>query len=86
MTVYMWLTVGLGVVDLALLSFFYFGLRRYPNLNRSILFPVGAGLAGFVFHAFMFFSGAFLFIQLATIMGIFGILLLELHKRSIHSS
>ena len=85
MNVYMWLVVGLGAFDAALLAMFYFGLRKYPNLNRGILFPVGAGMAGFVFHAFMFFNGAFLFVQLATIMGIFGIILLELRKRTIHS-
>jgi len=46
-------------------------------MNRAALFATGAGLAGFVFHAFLFFDGAFLILQLATISGVFGICWLQ---------
>jgi hypothetical protein len=35
-------------------------------VDRRVLFPVAAGLIGFGIHALLFFSGAFLYVQLAT--------------------
>ena len=46
-------------------------------LGASGISPTGAGLAGFVFHAFLFFDGAFLILQLASISGVFGICWLQ---------
>ena len=36
---------------------------------------------GFVFHAFLFFEGAFLYLQLATYAGVFGLFFLESRKQ-----
>jgi len=51
----------------------YFQARSYPPMDRRALCVTGAGLAGFVFQAFLFFDGAFLILQLSTIASIFGI-------------
>lgn len=76
------LILALGAFDLFLLALCYWTLRASAShITRRLLFPVGAGLAGFVFQAFMFFNGAFLFLQLATIAGIFGLFLMESSKR-----
>jgi hypothetical protein len=48
-------------------------LRSHAPLDRRVLFPIAAGLIGFVFHAFMFFHGVILFVQLATIAILFGL-------------
>jgi hypothetical protein len=53
-----WLVVGLAAFDLMLVVAAYFQLRGYPPMDRRSLSVTGAGLAGFVFHAFLFFDGA----------------------------
>jgi len=73
MNTHSWLVVGLAAFDSLILTLLYLYLRSHVPLDRRVLFPVAAGLLGFVFHAFLFFSGAFLFLQLATIAGIFGL-------------
>lgn len=62
-----WILVSLAVLDSLLLSVLWFSLRTASPLQRSALLPVAMGLAGFVFHAVLFFRGAVLMIQLATI-------------------
>ena len=85
MSTYLWLAIGLAAFDLGLCVLLYGLLRKSPCLNGSILLPVGMGLSGFVFHAFMFFHGAMLILQLATILAIFGIVLAEVRKRRLHT-
>jgi hypothetical protein len=75
-----WPLVGLGAFDLVLLVVCYLGLRAYRPIDRRGVLPVALGLSGFVFHAFMFFQGAFLVLQLATIIGILGLYLRATHK------
>jgi hypothetical protein len=75
MNTYPYLVIGLAVFDVLLLICFYRYLRSHTPLDRRVLFPVAAGLIGFVFHALLFFSGAFLYMQLATIASIFGLCL-----------
>ena len=70
-----WLVVGVAAFDLLLLALLYLYLRAHAPVGRHILFPVAAGAVGFVFHAFLFFSGAFLVLQLATIAGAVGLCL-----------
>ena len=70
-----WLAVGVAAFDLLLLTLLYLYLRAHAPVGRHILFPVAAGALGFVFHAFLFFSGAFLVLQLATIAGAVGLCL-----------
>ena len=50
--------------------------------DRRALLPAAGGLVGFVFHAFMFFSGAILYAQLAWIAAIFCFLLFWCSGRS----
>jgi hypothetical protein len=69
----LWLTVGLAAFDLMLLVMCYFAFRNHAPLDQKALIMTGGGLAGFVIQAVMFYSGAFLILQLATIAGIFGI-------------
>ena len=83
MNIVTWLVIGLAAFDLVLCVVLYYVMRASKNLHRSILFPVGAGMAGFVFHAFLFFDGAFRIVQLATIIALFGIVLLEVRRRSL---
>jgi hypothetical protein len=77
MGIQLWLVMGLAAFDLMLIAVAYFQLRAYPPMDRHALSVTGAGLAGFVFHAFLFFEGAFLIVQLAAISGIFAICWLQ---------
>jgi hypothetical protein len=77
MGIQLWLVVTLASFDLLIVTLAYFQMRAYPPINSAALIATGAGLAGFVFHAFLFFDGAFLILQLATISGIFGICWLQ---------
>ena len=67
------LLMVLAAFDLTLVVLFYLFLRAHGPVDRRFLIPLGAGLAGFVFHAFLFFGGAILYLQLATIIGIFAL-------------
>jgi hypothetical protein len=73
MNTYTWIVVGLAAFDVSLLTLVFAYLRSHAPLDRRVLFPVVAGLIGFVFHAFLFFQGAILILQLATITTIFGL-------------
>jgi hypothetical protein len=75
MNTYTYLVAGLASFDSLLLILLYKYLGSHSHVDRRVLFPVAAGLIGFVTHAFLFFSGAFLFVQLATIASIFGMYL-----------
>ena len=68
-----WIFLSLAAFDVMLLVAFYFYLRACGPIDRNALVATGAGLAGFVFHVFMFCSGAILYIQLATLAGIYGL-------------
>jgi hypothetical protein len=77
MGIQLWLVVALASVDLMLLALAYFQMRDYPPMNQAALIATGAGLSGFVFHVFLFFDGAFLILQLASISGVCGICWLQ---------
>ena len=70
-----YLVAGLASFDLLLLIGLYRYLRSHAQVGPGVLFPVAAGLFGFAFHAFLFFSGAFLIVQMTTIASIFGMYL-----------
>jgi hypothetical protein len=70
---YPWIVVGLAAFDVSLLTLVFLYLRSHATLDRRVLFPIAAGLIGFVFHAFLFFQGAILILQLATIVTLFGL-------------
>jgi hypothetical protein len=73
MNTYPWIVVGLAAFDVSLLTLVFVYLRSHAPLDRRVLFPIAAGLIGFVFHAFLFFQGAILILQLATIATLFGL-------------
>ena len=70
-----WLAVGLAAFDTLLLTALYLVFRRLAPLDHSALWAIGAGLAGFAIQALVFYNGAFLILQLATISGAFAICL-----------
>jgi hypothetical protein len=72
--------IALAIFDLLILAVVYRVIQAYAPLNRQTLTCILAGLAGFVFHAFMFFSGGFLILQLATNAGLIGICLYASRK------
>jgi len=75
MNTHTYLVAGLASFDLLLLIGLYRYLRSRAQVDSRVLFPVAAGLIGFAFHAFLFFSGAFLIVQVTTIASIFGMYL-----------
>jgi len=75
MTTHTYLIAGLATFDLLLLIGLYRYLRSHPQIGSNVLFPVAVGLVGFAFHAFLFFSGAFLVVQVTTLISIFGMYL-----------
>ena len=70
-----YLVAGLASFDLLLLVCLYRYLRSHSRVDARVLSSVAAGLVGFAVHAFLFFSGAFLIVQLTTIASIFGMYL-----------
>ena len=65
---------SMSAFDLMLLGSTYFGLKSQTLEIRRQLMPLMAvGTSGFVFHAFLFFSGAILILQLAALLGMWGI-------------
>jgi hypothetical protein len=77
MGTYLWIVVALAAFDVLLVMGAFFKLRAYPRLDQKTLHATSYGLAGFVFHAFMFFEGPFLVLQLATLSSIFVICWLQ---------
>ncbi|HWH68179.1 MAG TPA: hypothetical protein VNT26_02285 [Candidatus Sulfotelmatobacter sp.] len=67
------IVIGLVAFDLLLLTRFYFYLRSHAPVGRRALFSVAAGLLGFAIQALLCFRGALLYVQLATIAGIFSL-------------
>ena len=76
-----WILLALAVVDLLILSGLWSYLRTQSPIDRRVLLPVAMGLAGFVFHAVLFFHGVFLVCQLATIAAAFGLCWFSTAKR-----
>ena len=70
MNLMFWLVVGLAAVDVTLVTLFYFQIRSYPRLDSRTLTCIGGGMMGFLVHACVFFQGAFLILQLASIAAI----------------
>jgi hypothetical protein len=75
MKTYTYLVAGLASFDLLLLIGLYRYLRSHAPVDPRVLIPVAAGLIGFAVHAFLFFRGAFLIVQVTTIASIFGVYL-----------
>ena len=80
MNIFYGILIGLAAFDLVILTLLHRWLRASAPLDRRALLPTLAGLAGFVFHAFLFFEGAILILQLATYAGFVILYLLACRK------
>ena len=81
MNAILWIQIGLATLDALILVLLYFFLRTYAPLDRRSLIAMLAGLVGFIFHAFLFFTGFFLVLQLSTCAGI-ALIYLFMSRRS----
>lgn len=64
----------LAAFDFMLVGIMYVAMKSQPlEVRRQLQVPVSVGTVGFIFHTFMFFSGAILVLQLAMIAGMWGI-------------
>jgi hypothetical protein len=82
MTTYSWIVCGLAAFDtLLVVTLVFLLLRSHPFPNRKARMITAIALSGFVFHAFLFFEGAFLYLQLATLAVIYMALALCPPKR-----
>jgi hypothetical protein len=71
MTTYHWIVCGLGVFDAVLLALWFVLLRSRAFRDRQTRVGTAIALSGFIFHALIFFEGAILYLQLATLAGIY---------------
>jgi hypothetical protein len=62
-----WIFSGLAAFDVFVVALLVVLLRSNPFLDRKGRMITGIGLSGFVFHAVVFFAGAILYLQLATL-------------------
>jgi hypothetical protein len=62
-----WIVCALAAFDVFVVALLVLLLRLYPFLDRKGRMITGIGLSGFVFHAVVFFEGAILYLQLATL-------------------
>ena len=69
MNVILWTQIGLVAFDALMLAILYFCLRAYAPLDRRTLLAMLAGLAGFIFQAFLSFRGIYLILLLTTYAG-----------------
>ena len=81
MSTYSWIVCGLAAFDALVVALFLLVLRSHPFLGRKGRVVTAIALSGFVFHAFLFFEGAILYLQLTTIAVIYIALALWPLKR-----
>ncbi len=67
MTTYSWIVCGLAAFDVVMVAMFFLLLRSQAFLDRKSRMITAIGLSPFVFHAFLFFESAILYVQLATL-------------------
>jgi len=61
----------LAAFDVLVVAVVFVLLRWLAFVDRKTRMIMAIGLSGFVFHAFLFFEGAILSLQLATLAGIY---------------
>jgi hypothetical protein len=64
---YYWIVVGLAAFDVLVVALVFLLLRSHRFLDRKGRLVRAIALSGFVFHAVVFFEGAILYLQLATL-------------------
>jgi hypothetical protein len=78
---YSWIVCGLAAFDVFVVALVFLLLRSHPFLDRKGRLVTAIALSGFVFHAVVFFEGAILYLQLATLAVIYIALALCPSKR-----
>jgi hypothetical protein len=66
MTIDPWIVAGLAAFDVLIVALVLLLLAQLV-MNRRDRVVIAIGFSGFVFHAFLFFSGVILCLQLATL-------------------
>jgi hypothetical protein len=64
---YSWIVCGLAAFDVLVVALVFLLLCSHPFLGRNGWLVTAIALSGFVFHAVVFFEGAILYLQLATL-------------------
>ena len=80
MSTYSWIVCGLATFDVLVVALVFLLLRSH-FLDRKGGLVTAIALSGFVFHALLFFDGAILYLQLATLAAIYFALALCPSKR-----
>jgi hypothetical protein len=78
---YSWIVCGLAAFDALVVALVFLFMRSHAFPDRKGRMITAIGLSGFVFHAVVFFEGAFLYLQLATLAVIYITLALCPSKR-----
>ena len=78
---YSWIVCGLAAFDVFVVGLVFLLLRSQRFMDRKGRMATAIGLSGFVFHAIVFFEGAILYLQLATLAVIYIALALCPTKR-----
>ena len=84
MSTYSWIVCGLAAFDFLVVAVVFLLLRSHPFLDRKGRVITAIALSGFVFQAALFFEGAILYLQLATLAVIYiGLALCPSRRQSI---
>jgi hypothetical protein len=83
---YSWIVCGLAAFDVLVVALVFLLLRSHPFLDRTGRMITAIALSGFVFHAVVFFKGAILYLQLATLAVIYVALALCPSRRQSSAS
>jgi hypothetical protein len=78
---YSWIVCGLVAFDVLVVALVFLLLRSHSFPDRKSRVIMAIALSGFVFHAALFFEGAILYLQLATLAVIYFALALCPSKR-----
>jgi hypothetical protein len=78
---YSWIVCSLAAFDVVVVALIILLLRSHPMLDPKGRLVTAIALSGFIFHAVVFFEGAILYLQLATLAVIYIALALCPSKR-----
>ena len=75
MSTYFLTIYGLAAFDVIIVALLFLCIRWQPVVDRKSRIPTAIALSGFVFHAFVFFEGTILYLQLVTIAAVMSMIL-----------
>lgn len=81
MGTFSWIVCSLAAFDVLVVALVFLLVRSHAFLDRKGRMITSIALSGFVFHAVVFFEGAILYLQLATLSVIYITLALCPSKR-----